>query len=147
MVNRGAWVIAALALAFVGFLMFVMAKSLDTKAPVRIERPTAPPAVPTPTPLTPEEAAARDEEAMRGVVVRLAPGLAARAAEQAFASEDRAQARCTFTSATLVSRASDSAYWRLDYGCADVRRPEALPNLTSVSVRLLWDGKRWAAEP
>ena len=148
MQNRGAWILAVLALGFVAFLMIVMARSLDTKAPIRIDRGTrSEPPVPTETPISPEEADARDQNVLRAIVERRAPSLASVAAAQAFPSDETSRARCTFVSATVVHRETDTVYWRLDYECADVQRPEALPNLTSVSVRAQRDGLRWLLEP
>ncbi len=147
MENRAAWILAVVAFAFIALLMIVMAQSLDTKAPIRIDRRGPPLAEPTATPETAAEAAAREEAVLKAIVERRAPELAGKAAAQAFAAEDLARARCTFTGATLVSRTEDAAYWRLDYSCADAKAPEALPNLTSVSVRLVKDGLRWVAEP
>lgn len=150
--SRGAWILAALALGVFAALLVVMAKSLDTKAPIRIDRfsdrgaaPAA--AAPAETPLSAEEAAAREEETLRGLVTRLAPSLAARAAAQVFASEDLARARCAFTSAAPVHREGDTAYWRLEYSCADAAKPDDLPNLTSVSVKLSKGEGRWTLSP
>ena len=148
MENRGAWILAVLALGFVAFLMITMARSLDTKAPVRIDRGTrTEAAVPKETPISPEEAAARDLQVVRAIVERRSGALAGVAAAQAFPPEDVSRARCSFVSATVVSRESDTVYWRLDYTCADVQRPDALPNLTSVSVRAQRDGLKWILEP
>ena len=150
--SRGAWIVAALAFGFIALLMIVMARSLDTKAPIRfdraIDRGAPPPSgPPTEAPLTAAEVAAREEQAMRSLVERRAPSLASRAAAQVFASEDLARARCSFSSATLVHRDAGYAYWRLDYSCADAAKPDDLPNLTGVSMRLRWDGERWMPEP
>ncbi len=83
---------------------------------------------------------------MRALVAGRAVALAPRAAEQAFPSEEAARVRCTFTDARLVHREDSVAYWSAGFSCADPRDPAALPNLTSVSVRLRRDGTRWLAE-
>ena len=143
--SRGAWIFAGLGLAFVAFLMFVMGKALDTKAPVRIDRGAAASAPPAPTPSA-EEIEAREIAQMRALVARQAPSLARRAADQAFSSEEASRARCTFTGATLVSRDGASAYWNAEFSCADPQAPGSFPNLTSVSVRMSRDGERWAVD-
>jgi hypothetical protein len=145
--SRGAWIFAGLGLAFAASLMFLMGKALDTKAPIRIDRgggaPLSLPPAPT---VSPAEAAAREVEAMRALVTRRADALARRAAEQAFAGEDAARAQCTFTEATLVHRDEASAYWNAGFSCVDPRQPDSLPNLTSVSVRLVRTNERWTLE-
>ena len=143
--GRGAWIFAGLGLAFVAFLMFVMGKALDTKAPIRIDREAPGPPSPGPA-LKPEDAAAREESSMRTVVVRRARSLGRRAADQAFSGEEAARARCTFTGATLVSRDGVSAYWNAEFSCTDPQAAGSFPNLTSVSVRLSRDGERWVAD-
>jgi hypothetical protein len=147
-VSRGAWVFAALGLAAVALLMVVMGRALDTKAPILLERngasaaPTAPPVRAIP----PAERDALETAAMRAVVSERAPALAARAAEQSSPAGEAGRATCTFTDARLVHREGSSAFWSADFSCADPRVPGALPNLTSVSVRLRRDGVRWTVE-
>lgn len=148
MQNRGAWVFAGLGLALVALGMIWMGKALDTKAPIRIER-RAPEPVPRPTlepTLAPEVEAAREEARLRALVTRAAPGLSARAAAQVFPPDEVSRARCSFTGATPVQREGDTAWWNAEFSCVDTGEPEALPNLTSVSVRLRRDGTRWAVE-
>jgi hypothetical protein len=125
--------------------MIWMGKTLDTKAPVRIERrePAAPP-VETRAPL---DETAQDEAEMSVLVSRLSSSLATRAAAQAYPSDDAAQARCTFKGARLVHRDADTAFWDAEFSCVDSRQPGALPNPTNVSVRLRKTGPRWAVEP
>jgi hypothetical protein len=144
--NRGAWILGALGLGFVALLLYWMGKTLDTKAPIRIDRGVGS-AVAEPTPLPPEELARREEESQRALVVRQSGALASQAAAQTFAPGEVARARCTFTGASPVHRDETSAYWRLEYSCADRERPDALPNLTSVSVRLWKEGTRWTLTP
>ncbi len=148
MENRGAWVLAGLGLALVALLAVGMGKMLDSKAPIRIERrtPVATVAVPVEPGLPAWEEAAREEEAMRALVAGRARVLAPRAAEQAFPAEDAARVRCTFTEARLVHREESVAYWSAGFSCTDPRDPGALPNLTSVSVRLRRDGTSWATD-
>ncbi len=145
MENRGTWVFAGLGLAFIALLMIWMGKTLDTKAPMRIERPTPAPVVAVPT-RSPEDAAASEEAEMGVAVSRVAGTLAARAAAQAYPSEDAARARCTFTRAQLVHRDGDTAFWSAEFSCVDTRLPGALPNPTSVPVRLRKAGPSWAVE-
>jgi hypothetical protein len=144
--NRGAWILGALGLGFVALLLSWMGKTLDMKAPIRIDRGSGP-AVSAPAPLSPEEIARREEESQRALVVRQSGALASQAAAQAFAPGELARARCTFTGASPVHRDETSAYWRLEYSCADREHPEALPNLTSVSVRLWKEGEKWTLSP
>jgi hypothetical protein len=145
MESRGTWVFAGLGLAFIALLMFWMGKTLDTKAPIRIER-REPAAAPVKT-RAPVDEAARDEAEMNLLVSRQAGVLARRAAAQAYPSDDAAQARCTFTGAQLVHRDGDTAFWSAGFSCVDPRLPGALPNPTSVSVRLhRAEGARWAVE-
>jgi hypothetical protein len=143
--NRGAWVFAGLGLAFIALLMLWMGKTLDTKAPVRIERraPAAAPPVETRAPL---DERAQDEAEMNLLVSRLSGTLATRAAAQAYPRDDAAQARCTYRGARLVHRDGDTAFWDAEFLCVDSRQPEALPNPTNVSVRLRKTGPRWAVE-
>jgi hypothetical protein len=143
--SRATWAFAGLGLLLIALLMIWMGKTLDTKAPVRIERPTSAPVGVVPT-MTPEEEAAREENAMRALVSGRAGALALRAAAQAYPSEDASRVRCTFTEARLVHRDGAAAYWSAGFSCVDPRQPEALPNLTSVSVRLHRDEMRWAVE-
>ena len=143
--SRGTWIFAGLGLAFIAFLLFVMGKALDTKAPIRIDRGAATSALPAPTPSA-EEVEARETAQMRTLVARQAPSLGRRAADQAFSGEEASRARCTFTGATLVSRDGVSAYWNAEFSCADPQAPGSFPNLTSVSVRLRLDGERWAVD-
>ncbi len=145
MENRGTWAIAGLGLALIALLMLWMGKTLDTKAPIRIDRggTNAAGAVRT---STPEEEAERELADMRALVTRRAPGLASRAAEQAFSGEEAARARCAFTEARLVHRDGTTAYWNVGFSCVDPRQPGAFPNLTTVSVRLGRDGSRWVVE-
>lgn len=142
MLSRGAWVFAGLGLVLVALLALWMGKTLDTKAPIRIDRhrPTPVPTVPT---LALEELAAREDATMRALVVKRADALAPRAAAQAYPSEDAAGVRCTFKGATLVHREGPTAYWDAGFRCVDPHRPDSLPNLTSISVRLEHDGTRW----
>ena len=143
--SRATWVFAALGLAVIGLLMAWMARTLDTKAPIRIERG---PPVPAPEPVrtfSEEERAERERATMESIVVRLAPSLARRAAEQAFSGDEAARARCTFTAARLVHRDETSAYWDAAFSCVDPLAAGAYPNPTSVSVRLARDGMRWVA--
>ena len=143
--SRGAWVLAGLGLAFIALLMMWMGKTLDTKAPIRIQRrePAAAPPVETPAPV---DEAAREEGEMSVAVSRLSDALASRAAAQLYPSEDAARARCTFTRARLVHRDGDTAFWSAEFSCVDTRLPGALPNPTTVSVRLHKYGPRWAAD-
>ncbi|MEO8054553.1 MAG: hypothetical protein ABI768_05340 [Acidobacteriota bacterium] len=143
--GRGAWIFAGLGLAFVAFLMFVMGKALDTKAPIRIDRVGATSPEPVRTPSA-EETAARETADMRAIVVRRSRSLGRRAADQAFSGEEAARARCTFTGATPVSRDGVSAYWNAEFSCVDPNATGSFPNLTSVSVRLRLDGERWVAD-
>ncbi|MBK9062094.1 MAG: hypothetical protein IPL89_02720 [Acidobacteria bacterium] len=143
--GRGAWIFAGLGLAFVAFLMFVMGKALDTKAPIRIDRTGATTREPVRTPSA-EETAARETADMRSIVAGRAQSLGRRAADQAFSGEEAARARCTYTGATLVSRDGVSAYWNAEFSCADPNAPGSFPNLTSVSVRLSRDGERWIVD-
>ena len=143
--SRGAWVLAGLGLAFIVLLMMWMGKTLDTKAPIRVQRrePAAAPPVETPAPV---DEAARDQAEMGVAVLRLSGALASRAAAQLYPSEDAEKARCTFTGARLVHRDGDTAFWSAGFSCIDTRLPGALPNPTTVSVRLHKDGPRWAAD-
>jgi hypothetical protein len=143
--NRGVWVFAGLGLAFVALLMIWMGKTLDTKAPVRIERLVAAPAPPVET-RAPLDEAAQEEAEMNVLVSRLSGALATRAAAQAYPSDDAARARCTFKGARLVHRDGDMAYWDAEFSCVDSRQPGMLPNPTTVSVRLRKAGPRWALE-
>jgi hypothetical protein len=143
--SRATWVFAGLGFAVIVLLLSWMARTLDTKAPIRIERGPPTP-VPEPVRTFPEEEQAeRDRATMESIVVRLAPSLARRAAEQAFPGEEAARARCTFTAARLVHRDETSAYWDAEYSCVDPLAAGAYPNPTSVSVRLARDGARWVA--
>jgi hypothetical protein len=144
-VNRGTWVFAGLGLAFIALLMIWMGKTLDTKAPIRIQRrePAAALAAETPAPV---DEAARDEAEMSVAVSRLSEVFASRAAAQLYPSDDAARARCTFTGARFVHRDGDTAFWSAEFSCVDSRLPGALPNPTSVSVRLHKEGPRWVAE-
>src|SRR5512140_3006457 len=111
-----------------------MARTLDTKAPIRIDRGAATPA-PVRT-FSPEEEAERELATMRALVAVHATSLERRAAGQAFPGEEAARARCTFTAARLVHRDADAAYWNAEFSCVDPAAPGAYPNPTSVSVRL-----------
>jgi hypothetical protein len=144
-VSRSAWVFAALGLAIIALLLSWMGKTLDSKAPIRIDRGGADSAAPARTPSA-EELVARETAEMRALVARRAASLVRRAAEQAFSGEEAARARCTFTQATLVHRDGASAYWNAEFSCVDPRAPGSFPNLTSVSVRLNRDGERWVVE-
>jgi hypothetical protein len=143
--NRGAWIFGGLGLAVIALLLFWMGKALDMKAPIRIERvgPSAAPAVRTPSP---EEAAAQEDAAMRALVQGQAAALSARAAAQAFPSDEIGRAGCTFTGAMPVHRDGATAWWNAEFSCVDRQQPGALPNPTSVSVRLRKDGTRWVVE-
>jgi hypothetical protein len=143
--SRGTWIFAGIGLAFIAFLLFVMGKALDTKAPIRIDRGGATSAPPEPT-ATAEEVAAREAAQMRALVERRAPSLSRRAADQAFSGEEASRAKCTFTGATLVSRDGVSAYWNAEFSCADPQAPGSFPNLTSVSVRMSRDAERWTLD-
>lgn len=143
--SRGAWIFAGLGLAFIAFLMFVMGKALDTKAPIRIDRAGATSAEAVPTPSA-EETAAREIADMRAIVARRALSLGRRAADQAFSGEEAARARCSFTGATLVSRDGVSAWWNAEFSCTDPQATGSFPNLTSVSVRLSRNGETWVAD-
>ena len=143
--SRATWVFAGLGLAVIGLLLAWMARTLDTKAPIRIER-----AEPTPVPepvrtFSEEELAERERATMQSIVARLAPSLARRAAEQAYPGEEAARARCTFTAARRVHHDESSAYWDAEFSCIDPLASGAYPNPTSVSVRLARDGTRWVA--
>jgi hypothetical protein len=135
MVTRGAWILGGLGLAVAALLMLWMGRTLDVKAPVRIQRvvPSAPTVVPT---TSPEEAAAREEASMRALVTRRASTLSARAAAQVYTSDEAGRASCTFTGATPVHRDGSEAWWDVAFSCVDPGVPGALPNLTSVPVRL-----------
>ena len=145
MQNRGAWIFAGLGMAFVALLMLWMGATLDTKAPIRIDRVRAIAPPPTPT-VSAEETAAREEATMLGLVRERARALAARAAAQLFPGDEAGAARCTFTGATPVHRDGGEAWWNATFSCVDPRRPGELPDLTSVSVRLHRDGGRWIVE-
>jgi hypothetical protein len=144
-VNRGAWVFAGLGIAFIALLMVWMGKTLDTKAPVRIERPARAPVETVPT-RSPGDEAAREEAEMAVLVSRLSGSLAARAAAQAYPSDVAARARCTFKGARVVHRDGDTAWWDAEFSCVDSRSPDSLPNPSTVSVRLHKAGPRWAVE-
>ena len=148
MENRGAWILAGLGLAFVALLAVGMGKMLDSKAPIRLERrtPVATAAVAPEAGRPAWDEAAREDEAMRALVAGRAAVLAPRAAEQAFPSEDVSRVRCTFTEARLVHRDDSVAYWSAGFSCTDAHDPGALPDLTSVSVRLRRDGTSWALD-
>lgn len=145
--SRGAWILGLVGLAFIAALMSWMGKTLDTKAPIRIDRvsPNPTPAD-EPEPVTPEEAAAAEEAAMRALVRARAVPLAARAAAQIFPSSEAGRAVCTFTGASPVHRDTETAWWNAEFSCVDREQPGALPNPTSVSVRLRRDGTRWTVE-
>jgi hypothetical protein len=148
-VSRGAWVLAGLALAFVAGLMVLMGRSLDMKAPIRIDRGPGPSAAVPAETLAPvhETPEPNEDEIIRALLARRAPALASRAAAQVFPAEEVARARCEFAGATPVHREEDTAYWRLDFACADTAKPGDLPNLTGVSVRLRkLEGGRWTVE-
>lgn len=143
--SRATWVIAGLGLVVVALLMLWMGKTLDTKAPIRIERPEAValPAVPTPSR---EQTAAEEEAAMRAAVARSASRYAARAAAQVFASDEAGRTECSFTGSKPLHRDGDTAWWNAEFSCVDRQAPAALPNLTSVSVRLRKAGGVWLPE-
>jgi len=143
--NRGAWILGGLGLAFVALLMVWMGKTLDTKAPIRIERRERAAAPPAETG-APFDEAAQDESEMNVLVSRLSGALAARAAAQAYPSDDAAKARCTYRGARLVHRDGDTAFWDAEFSCIDSRQPDALPNPTTVSVRLRKAGARWLVD-
>lgn len=145
MENRGTWILSGLGLAIVALLVLWMGRTLDVKAPVRIERvaPVAPTVVPT---TSPEEDAAREEASMRALVTRRAASLSARAAAQAYPSDEAGRAQCTFTGATPVHRDGSEAWWDVAFSCVDPGAPGALPNLTSVSVRLHRAGDGWVLD-
>lgn len=135
MENRGVWVFGGLGLAFIALLMVWMGKTLDTKAPIRIEHRQSEPVRFVPT-RSPEEQAAREEAAMRAAVTIRASRYRARAAAQVFPPGETSRAHCTFTGASLVHRDGPTAFWDAAFSCTDTSAPSALPNLTSVSVRL-----------
>lgn len=141
--SRSTWVFAGLGLAFVVLLLSWMARTLDTKAPIRIDRGAAPPAPEPVRTVSPEEEAERDLATMRELVARHAASLERRAAGQAFPGDEAARARCTFTAARLVHRDAETAYWNAEFSCIDPAAPGAYPNPTSVSVRLGKTGTRW----
>ncbi len=145
MQNRGAWIFGGLGLAVIALLLFWMGKTLDMKAPILVDRvPVNPtPAVRT---LSPQEVAAQEEASMRTLVLGQATALSARAAAQVFPGDEASRARCVVTGATPVHRDDATAWWNAEFSCTDSRQPAALPNLTSVSVRLRRDGPRWAVE-
>jgi hypothetical protein len=116
-------------------LMVWMGKTLDTKAPIRIERRQSEPVRVVPT-RTPEEQAAREEAAMRAALTSRASRYVARAAAQVYPPEEASRANCTFIGASLVHRDGPTAFWDAAFSCADSSVPGALPNPTSVSVRL-----------
>ncbi|MGA7991296.1 MAG: hypothetical protein WCC53_07700 [Thermoanaerobaculia bacterium] len=143
--SRGAWILGGLGLGFIVLLLLWMGKTLDTKAPIRIDRvrQSAPSA---PRTLSPEEIADRDESEMRLLVQAEAAVLSTRAASQIFVSDEVGRAECSFTGASPVHRDGVMAWWNAEFSCVDRQRPGALPNLTTVSVRLRKDGARWVVE-
>jgi hypothetical protein len=143
--NRGAWILGGLGLAFIALLMLWMGKTLDMKAPVRIERVGTREA-PTIRPASPEEAAAREDAEIRSRIQVQAAELSVRAAAQIFLSDEVGRAQCTFTGASPVHRDGATAWWNAEFSCVDRQQPGALPNLTTVSVRLRKDGAQWAVE-
>lgn len=143
--SRGAWVFGAFGFGIIALLMLWMGKTLDTKAPIRIERRGPEAIADTPT-RTPEEDAAHEERAMRAIVTSRASRWSARAASQIFPSDEAGRVRCSFTGAKPVHRDGDTAWWNAEFSCVDGRQPGALPNLTSVSVRLHRAGEAWVVE-
>jgi hypothetical protein len=143
-VSRSTWVAAGLGIAFVVVLLAWMGKTLDVKAPVRIDRGVtpAPPEPPPPT-ATAEETAEREMGVMRQIVTRRAATLERRAAAQAFPPDEADRVQCSFTAARLVHRDESSAYWDAEFSCVDPLASAALPNPTTVSVRLAKDARGW----
>ena len=141
--SRSTWIAAGLGLAFVLLLLSWMGRTLETKAPIRIDRGAGTPAPAPVRTFSAEEEAERDLATMRDLVARHAPSLERRAAAQAFPGLESG-ARCTFTQARLLHRDADAAYWNAEFSCVDPAVPGAYPNPTSVSVRLGKIGTRWA---
>jgi hypothetical protein len=143
--NRGTWILGGLGLVFIALLMLWMGKTLDMKAPVRIDRVGASP-TPAVRTLSPEEAAAREDDEMRALVLAQAAALSTRAAAQVFPGDEASRASCTPTGASPVHRDGIRVWWNMEFACVDPQQPGALPNLTSMSVRLRKDGTRWVVE-
>jgi hypothetical protein len=143
--NRGAWIFAGLGLVIIALLMLWMGKTLDRKAPIRIDRVRA---VPTPDirTLSPEEAAAREDAEIRSLLRAEAAALSTRAAAQVFPSDEVGRVQCTLTGASPVHRDGATVWWDAEFSCVDRQHPEALPNPTAVSVRFRKDGTRWAMD-